>query len=198
MFVVEEKASGKYVGRVGPWSPPGWPGFEVGWGIANGIPWQGLCGRSGAGVDRLGRLRRSRSDRDHPLHRSREHGLSSRRAAARARKDRESIVRQAADIWVTSRASWAVAKLNRADLRLNSGDARDRADRIIDVAFHPRHCLARRARWRCCWCWRRRCCAISERASPGGWRRGFALGSAAHASAIRSARPRRSRSRMRR
>ena len=34
MFVVEEKSSGTYAGRVGPWSPPGWPGFEVGWGIA--------------------------------------------------------------------------------------------------------------------------------------------------------------------
>jgi len=34
MFVVEEKASGHYVGRVGPWYPPQWPGFEVGWGIA--------------------------------------------------------------------------------------------------------------------------------------------------------------------
>ena len=34
MFVVEEKSSGKFAGRVGPWSPPGWPGFEVGWGIA--------------------------------------------------------------------------------------------------------------------------------------------------------------------
>jgi RimJ/RimL family protein N-acetyltransferase len=34
MFVVEEKASSKYVGRVGPWYPPTWPGFEVGWGIA--------------------------------------------------------------------------------------------------------------------------------------------------------------------
>ena len=34
MFVVEEKSSGKFVGRVGPWMPPGWPGFEVGWGIA--------------------------------------------------------------------------------------------------------------------------------------------------------------------
>jgi RimJ/RimL family protein N-acetyltransferase len=34
MFVVEEKQRGKYVGRVGPWFPPGWPGFEVGWGIA--------------------------------------------------------------------------------------------------------------------------------------------------------------------
>ena len=49
MFVVEEKSSGKFVGRVGPWWPPGWPGFEVGWGIANGISRQGLCGGSGAG-----------------------------------------------------------------------------------------------------------------------------------------------------
>src|SRR5580700_8075626 len=35
MFVVEEKSSGKFAGRVGPWSPPGWPGFEIGWGIAS-------------------------------------------------------------------------------------------------------------------------------------------------------------------
>ena len=34
-FVVEEKASGKFVGRVGPFYPPVWPGFEVGWGIAS-------------------------------------------------------------------------------------------------------------------------------------------------------------------
>ena len=31
MFVVEEKSSGRFAGRVGPWFPPGWPGFEVGW-----------------------------------------------------------------------------------------------------------------------------------------------------------------------
>src|SRR6195952_4201832 len=35
MFVVEEKSTGKFAGRVGPWFPPGWPGFEVGWGIAS-------------------------------------------------------------------------------------------------------------------------------------------------------------------
>jgi RimJ/RimL family protein N-acetyltransferase len=34
-FVVEEKSSGKFAGRVGPFFPPVWPGFEVGWGIAN-------------------------------------------------------------------------------------------------------------------------------------------------------------------
>ncbi len=34
MFAVDEKSSCNYIGRVGPWSPPEWPGFEVGWGIA--------------------------------------------------------------------------------------------------------------------------------------------------------------------
>jgi RimJ/RimL family protein N-acetyltransferase len=43
MFVVEEKSSGKYVGRVGPWFPPGWPGFEVGWGIARAFRGKGYA-----------------------------------------------------------------------------------------------------------------------------------------------------------
>jgi RimJ/RimL family protein N-acetyltransferase len=34
MFAVEEKTSGRYIGRIGPWCPPTWPGLEVGWGIA--------------------------------------------------------------------------------------------------------------------------------------------------------------------
>jgi RimJ/RimL family protein N-acetyltransferase len=33
MFVVIERATGEFVGRVGPWDPEGWPGFEVGWTI---------------------------------------------------------------------------------------------------------------------------------------------------------------------
>lgn len=33
-FSVFEKSSGRWVGRVGPWEPEGWPGLEVGWGIA--------------------------------------------------------------------------------------------------------------------------------------------------------------------
>lgn len=34
MFSVIEKESGRWVGRLGPWRPEGWPGTEVGWGIA--------------------------------------------------------------------------------------------------------------------------------------------------------------------
>ncbi len=33
MFSVFEKASGCWVGRVGPWMPEGWPGPEIGWAI---------------------------------------------------------------------------------------------------------------------------------------------------------------------
>jgi RimJ/RimL family protein N-acetyltransferase len=33
MFSVIEKATGRWIGRVGPWQPEGWPGTEVGWGI---------------------------------------------------------------------------------------------------------------------------------------------------------------------
>ena len=34
MFSVIERATGKWVGRLGPWNPEGWPAEEVGWGIA--------------------------------------------------------------------------------------------------------------------------------------------------------------------
>lgn len=34
MFSVLEKASGQWIGRIGPWQPEGWPGTEVGWGLA--------------------------------------------------------------------------------------------------------------------------------------------------------------------
>lgn len=33
MFSLIEKASGLWVGRIGPWRPEGWPGTEVGWGL---------------------------------------------------------------------------------------------------------------------------------------------------------------------
>ena len=33
MFSVIERATGEWVGRLGPWEPEGWPGKEVGWGV---------------------------------------------------------------------------------------------------------------------------------------------------------------------
>lgn len=34
MFSVIERATGRWIGRVGPWRPEGWPGTEIGWGVA--------------------------------------------------------------------------------------------------------------------------------------------------------------------
>jgi RimJ/RimL family protein N-acetyltransferase len=34
MFSVIEKSSGRWIGRLGPWQPEGWPGTEIGWAIA--------------------------------------------------------------------------------------------------------------------------------------------------------------------
>ena len=33
MFSVIEKSTDRWIGRLGPWQPEGWPGTEVGWGI---------------------------------------------------------------------------------------------------------------------------------------------------------------------
>ncbi|WP_328797059.1 GNAT family N-acetyltransferase [Luteimonas deserti] len=33
MFSLIDKRSGRWLGRVGPWRPEGWPGTEVGWGV---------------------------------------------------------------------------------------------------------------------------------------------------------------------
>ncbi|MDP3404040.1 MAG: GNAT family N-acetyltransferase [Brevundimonas sp.] len=32
-FSVIEKSSGRWIGRIGPWCPHGWPGREVGWSL---------------------------------------------------------------------------------------------------------------------------------------------------------------------
>jgi RimJ/RimL family protein N-acetyltransferase len=33
MFSVIERSSGRWIGRIGPWQPHGWPGTEVGWSL---------------------------------------------------------------------------------------------------------------------------------------------------------------------
>ena len=59
MFSVIERASGRWIGRLGPWSPEGWPGTEVGWGLLRDAWGQGFAHEGSAAamdfaVDRLG------------------------------------------------------------------------------------------------------------------------------------------------
>lgn len=106
MFVVEEKHSGKFVGRVGPWFPPGWPGLEVGWGIASGFRGKGYAveaARAAIGwafatfeIDRI-------------VHCIDRENAASQAVARRlgAEKEREiDLFGHVADMWVTLRNKW--------------------------------------------------------------------------------------------
>jgi hypothetical protein len=85
MFVVEEKQTGRFAGRVGPWKPPGWSGFEVGWGIASDFRGKGYAGGGRARRDRL--VVCDLRNRSHlALHRPRERGFAIRGAEARRTK----------------------------------------------------------------------------------------------------------------
>lgn len=43
MFVVEERSTGAFLGRVGPLRPPRWPGFEIAWSLAPGARGKGYA-----------------------------------------------------------------------------------------------------------------------------------------------------------
>ena len=62
MFSVIEKSSGRWVGRLGPWMPDGWPGTEVGWAIVRDCWGTRLRDRRRGGRHRLG-VRSPRLDR---------------------------------------------------------------------------------------------------------------------------------------
>ncbi len=48
MFAVEEKASGAFIGHVGPWEPFGWPAFEIGWTIFPAFQGRGYAAEAAA------------------------------------------------------------------------------------------------------------------------------------------------------
>ena len=59
MFSVCEKATGRWVGRLGPWMPEGWPGTEVGWAIVRdcwgrGYATEGAAAATDWAFDHLG------------------------------------------------------------------------------------------------------------------------------------------------
>ncbi len=59
MFSVIEKSTNRYVGRLGPWQPEGWPGTEIGWTISRdcwgrGYATEGAIAATDWAVDTLG------------------------------------------------------------------------------------------------------------------------------------------------
>ena len=43
MFVVEQRGTGAFLGRVGPLQPKGWPGFEIAWALVPGARGRGYA-----------------------------------------------------------------------------------------------------------------------------------------------------------
>jgi len=112
MFAVEEKSSGKYIGRVGPWSPPGWPGFEVGWGIAKEFRGKGYAVEAARASIDWAFATFALDQIVHPIDRE---NIASQAVARRlgAEKQREiDLFGKVADLWVTHRDIWT-AQLKR-------------------------------------------------------------------------------------
>jgi RimJ/RimL family protein N-acetyltransferase len=110
MFVVEERSTGKFVGRVGPWSPQGWPGFEIGWGIASGFRGRGYAVEAArSAID----WSFASFEIDEIIHCIDRDNTASQAVARRlgAEKGREmDLFGHAADIWVTRRGAWAAQR----------------------------------------------------------------------------------------
>lgn len=79
-WMVEERATGQPVGRLGPWQPEGWPDFEIGWSIFPGHQGKGYAVEGAAAAmvwvrETLGR--------DHVIHLIDPANIASERVAAR-------------------------------------------------------------------------------------------------------------------
>jgi RimJ/RimL family protein N-acetyltransferase len=106
MFVVEEKQTGRFAGRVGPWLPSGWPGFEIGWGIASGFRGKGYALEAArASID----WAFARFEIAQIIHCIDRENIASQRVAQRlgATIEREmDLFGHVADVWVTRRDRW--------------------------------------------------------------------------------------------
>lgn len=125
MFSVFEKNTGRWVGRVGPWSPHEWPGLEVGWGVirevwGKGYALEAAIASMDFAVDELGW-----TDIIHSIH---PNNVASQKLATRLgstnrgpgkmpppyQNDPVDLWGQTADEWQARRADiWA--RLNRRD-----------------------------------------------------------------------------------
>ena len=106
MFVVEEKQTGLFVGRVGPWWPAGWPGLEVGWGVASRLRGKGYAIEAAtASIDWVF----AQFTIDQIVHCIDRENIASQYVARRLGASIESefdLFGHLADVWVTRREAW--------------------------------------------------------------------------------------------
>lgn len=117
MFSVIERASGRWIGRMGPWQPEGWPGTEVGWALVRDVWGQGYATEGAIACmdyvfDALGW--------EEAIHTIEPHNAASQ---AVARKLGSTVLRQGRmpppyehlpiDVWGQSREQWLARRAGR-------------------------------------------------------------------------------------
>lgn len=107
MFVVEEKSSGTFVGRVGPFFPPGWPGFEVGWGIAKEFRRKGYAVEAARVTINWSFATFELDKIIHCIDRTNAPSQAVARRLGAAIEGETTLLGRPSDIWVTHRGKWA-------------------------------------------------------------------------------------------
>jgi RimJ/RimL family protein N-acetyltransferase len=110
MFSVILKRTGEWIGRVGPWMPEGWPGTEVGWGIAPAHWKRGFATEAAEAAIDWAFATLGWTDVIHAIHPENEASIAVARKLGAANRGRgrlpapyeEAIV----DIWGQTREEW--------------------------------------------------------------------------------------------
>jgi RimJ/RimL family protein N-acetyltransferase len=110
MFSVIEKQSGRWIGRLGPWQPEGWPGHEIGWAIARdcwgrGYATEGAIAATNWAFDHLGwtEIIHAIDPENVPSHRVAERLGSPNRGPGRLPAPFDNA---AIDLWGQTRDEW--------------------------------------------------------------------------------------------
>jgi RimJ/RimL family protein N-acetyltransferase len=110
MFSVIEKSTGRWIGRLGPWMPEGWPGTEVGWGLVRDCWGKGYATEGAtAAIDWVF----ATLDWVEVIHLIAADNLASQAVAKRLGSQNRGRVRmpapyesEQADVWGQSRSEW--------------------------------------------------------------------------------------------
>lgn len=114
MFSVIEKATGRWVGRVGPWQPEGWPGPEIGWAIVRDCWGRGYATEAAAATIDWAFATLEWAEIIHTI--SPENVISQRVAHKLGSRNRgpgrlpPPYESQAVDIWGQSRSDWQASR----------------------------------------------------------------------------------------
>lgn len=117
MFSVIEKASGEWMGRVGPWKPDGWPGNEIGWGLARAAEGRGYAFEAAVAATDWAFAELGWTDVIHCIdgENRRSESLAQRLGSAKLRRTvLPPPSANAVNVWGQDRAAWEASAAQRA------------------------------------------------------------------------------------